>query len=283
MKSILLLGERGKVGTALNSELAKSYNIIGKNSENFNVADFEGVTSLIDNYKPDIVINTVAAQGIDDCERNPERSLRINSLYPKLLAELSNKFEFLLVNFSTECVFKDNEPGNFFIEADRPCPLNVYGLTKYGGDCFVSNIAHRHYIFRLPILFGPSNKNNQFVERMLDKALNQGEKLKVSCDVITSPSYSIDIAKAVKEIIENEMPYGLYHLSNQGAASIYDLMKEIFSNLEVEVELEKVSHKSFQSIGIKNTNTPLKSSKIKSLRPWQEAVADYCKYIKDNF
>lgn len=278
-KKILLLGSTGKMGVALQNELNRGYSIIGKNSTDFEALDFTQVRNLIAQERPDIVINTVAFLGIDPCEKEPEKAFRLNALYPKLLAELSNEFVFLLIHFSTDAVFSDKK-GGFCTEEDHACPLNIYGFTKYGGDCFIQAIAKQYYIFRVSILFGQTHKNTQFVERMLDKVKQGARVLKISDDIITSPTYSSDVAREVRRILESGYEGGLYHIVNEGKASLYELMKEIVNNLALEVKLEKASYRDFPFLGIKNTNTPIKSVKIKSLRPWNDAVKEYCCQIK---
>ena len=278
-KKLLLLGSTGKMGIAIKSVFEKDYSVIGKNTSDFDAQNFKQVRSLIEKINPDIVINTVAFLGIDPCEIEPEKALRLNTLYPKLIAEISNKMNFLFIHFSTDAVF-NNVKGNYYVESDCPSPLNVYGFSKYGGDCFIKSLAKKYYIFRVSVLFGEALKKNQFVEKMLHK-IEEGQKnLKISDDIISSPTYTIDVADEVKKILETEMPYGLYHIANEGKISLYQLMEEVTNNLGVSVKVEKASYNDFSYIGIKNTYTPLLSEKIKPLRPWQDAVKEYCNNIK---
>lgn len=273
-KKLLLLGSTGKMGIALRNVLEGDYLIIGKNSGDFDAYNFQHVRGSIEQNKPDIVINTVAYLGIDPCEKEPEKALRLNTLYPCFLAELSNELGFLLVHFSTDAVF-NNEKGDFYTEKDCPHPLNIYGFTKYGGDCFIQAIAKRYYLFRLSVLFGETTKNSQFVEKMLQK-IKEGQKvLNISADIIGSPTYSKDVARQAKDMLDGSPQFGLYHIANEGKASLYDLMGEIVLNLKLDVEVKKASYKDFPYLGIKNTFTPIKSQKISPLRPWQDAVKEY--------
>ena len=272
---MLLLGSTGKMGVAFTHIFEDDYLIAGKNSSNFDAVNFEQVRNLIEKNTPDIVINTVAFLGIDPCEKDPEKAFRLNTLYPKFLAELSNEKGFLLVHFSTDAVF-NNEKGDFYTEKDCPHPLNMYGVTKYGGDCFIQAIAKRYYIFRIPVLFGETIKSTQFVEKMLQK-VNEGQRvLKIADDIISSPTYSKDVAREVRRILDASYQFGLYHVANEGKASLYDLMKEIIKNLNFDVRVEKASYKDFPFLGIKNTFTPIKSEKITPLRHWRAPIREYC-------
>lgn len=277
-KKILLLGHTGKMGIAVQNIFSDDYSVVGKNSGDFDVADFSQTVNLIEENKPDIVINTVAFIGIDPCEKYPEKAFRLNALYPKLLAEFSNEKKFLLVHFSTDAVFNDDKL-DFYTEEDCPCPLNIYGFTKYGGDCFIQAIAKNYYIFRISVLFGKSVKNTQFVEKMLQKVKEGQRVLKISDDIILSPSYTKDVAAEIRRVLEASYPCGLYHVANKGKASLYELMEVIKKNLDIDFSIEKASYKDFSFSGIKNTYTPIRSEKIDALRSWKEAVKHYCKEL----
>ena len=279
-KKILLLGSTGKMGLAIRSVFGPDYDIAGRNSGDFDAADHRQVGKLIEHEKPDIVMNAVAMLGIDPCEQEPEKALRINTLYPRFLAELSVKKGFLLVHFSTDAVFSGRGRG-FYTEEDTPRPLNVYGLTKYGADCFIRAAAEKYYIFRISALFGEAVKRGQFVEKMLDR-IKQGEKvLRVSDDIISSPSYSKDAAREIKRVLETGAPSGLYHIANKGKTSLCGLMARIVKRLGLDARIEKASYRDFAHIGIKNICTPIRSAKLPPLRPWQEAVDEYCDGLKE--
>lgn len=292
-KKVLLLGHTGKMGIALEEVLstgyykvkgnnlvlfAGDYEVVGKNSKDFDAADFNEVRAMIKEVKPDIVVNTVAFLGIDSCENDPVNALRLNTIYPKLLAELSNENNFLLMHFSTDAVFnniRDKFGKESYVESDSPKPLNMYGFTKYGGDCFIQSIAKEHYIIRLSVLFGKSIRKDQFVEKMFQKIEAGNKTIGVSNDIISSPSYSLDIANESKRILENRLPYGVYHVVNEGKVTLFELIQEIVQNLKLDVKVETASYKDFPYVGIKNTNTPLTSEKLSPLRSWKEAVKDY--------
>ena len=273
-KKILILGASGKMGTAL-SCILDGYILDKRNTSNSDVLDFDNVQSIIEIFKPDIVINSVANLAIDSSEESPYISFKSNTLLPQYLAHLSNTYNFILINFSTDAVFND-EKKDFYIESDKPCPLNMYGMTKYGGDCMIQSISKKFYVIRIPVLFGASYKKDQFVEKTLQNIKNGKKELKIANDVISSPTYSLDVAHKIKEFIESDYEYGVYHVANHGKASLYDLISEILYRLNLDIKIVKASFKDFQYIGRKNTFTPITSEKIIPLRNWQEAIKDYC-------
>ena len=278
MTKILLLGHTGKMGLALYKVLQKEYDVICKNSLDFDATNFVQVEEMVVEVQPDIVINTVAFHGIDSCEKEPERALTINTLFVKLLSELSNKMNFLLVHFSTDAVF-NNQKNFTYVESNTPKPINIYGLTKYGADCFIQAISNKYYIIRYSLLFGENPRNNQLIEKTLYK-IKAGEEIRMADDVVCSPSYSLDIAKEVKRILNSSLPYGIYHVVNRGKATLYEIIVEAAKLLNISPNIKKASHLDFGHLALKNTDTLLTSEKINTLRPWQDALKDYLENFK---
>jgi len=280
MKKVLLLGGTGKMGKALNSALSRDYDIVSVGSKDLDIINKNEVRKIIKANTPDIVINTAALLGIDPCEQDPIRAFEMNMMHPMRLAKLSNEFNFLLVHFSTDAVFSDSETGDSYDEHSTPNPVNVYGMTKLGGDVMIQEISKKFYVIRISVLFGDNDKSNQFVEKMLDNVNDGASEINIANDIIGTPCYSKDVALAVKNIIEEGLEYGLYHTVNDGKGSLYDLMSEISCHMKVlSFTVNRASHKDFAAIGKKNTNTPLKSRKLKTMRHWKDAVKEYCKTL----
>lgn len=279
-KTILFLGHTGKMGSALHKALSLDYTVIGRNSGDFDAADFNSTTALVDEHRPELIINTVAFMGLDQCEQQPEKAQHLNTLFPHHLARISAERGITLLHFSTDAVFS-GEKQDYYTEEDTPSPLNMYGVTKYGGECLVRSNCDRHYIVRVPLLFGQCDRKNQFVEKMLGLAAAGQNTIRVSADLVSSPSYSCDIAAQIRLLLAHEAPCGTYHLANEGRASLYELMTEIAATLDNGMTVEKASYRDFPFIGRKNSCTPLRSVKTASLRPWREAVQDYCRVLRE--
>jgi len=276
---ILLLGSSGKMGTAIRKVFGKE-NLILKNSKDFDALNLESVNKVLNACSPEIIINTVAYMGIDDCEKYPEKALRINTLYPKYLAQYCYKKNIIFINFSTDAVF-DGKRRKFYTENDIPLPVNIYGYTKLGADIFIQNKLQRYYLIRIPILFGPYHKDTQFVEKMLKKGITD-KNIKIANDIFSSPTFSIDIAKQIKKLIKQRYDFGLYHVANAGVASLYEFFNKIVEALELNIKIEEGSYKDFPFIGEKNLYTPLKSVKIAEMQKWEDAVKEYCiNFLKD--
>jgi len=277
-KTLLLLGASGKMGTALGEVFASDYEVIPKTSADFDAANPEGASALIEEAKPNLIVNAVALLGIDRCDREADRAFKINTLFPKILAQSAKQHGACLIHLSTAAVF-DGKKNDYYNENDMPSPLNIYGATKLAGDSMIRAHLKEHYIFRIPIVFGPSTKEDQFTEKMLMKA-KAGETLKVADDVYDSPSYSLDVAAEMKRIVDLESPFGLYHVTNRGKASLYELISYMVKKAGLNVPVERASYRQFTFVGLKNTNTPMTTGKLKPLRSWQRAADDFLELLR---
>lgn len=276
MDRALVLGDTGKLGRALKEAFSSAFEVQGHNRETgLDLDDFAGVARKLREVRPNLVANAVVFSGLDACEKDPDRAFRINALFPRHLARLSGELGFRLIHFSSDAVFDDTKGDAGRVESDAPCPMNVYGLTKFGGDCFVRAEAEAYHIHRLSVLFGPPGKAPQFLERMLARA-SAGERLRVSTDVMCSPSYSADVAARVLEVILKGRSSGLFHTANAGRASLFEVMAEVKANLGLEVVLEEVSHRQVGSTVPRAFRVSLESDAWGPLRSWRDALKSWC-------
>ncbi|MEO5341406.1 MAG: NAD(P)-dependent oxidoreductase [Magnetococcus sp. MYC-9] len=276
----LLLGHTGKMGLALQWAFQQIGTVIGYNSATLDATDLEAVGRVVRQCQPHLIINAIAFVGVDFCEKEPALAQHVNTLLPRRLAQLSQELAVPLIHLSGSTVFGDRQEGAW-TERHCPSPINVYGVTKLAGDCLVAHHAQQHYIFRLPLLFGPSLQPNQFVEKLLAQAEQGTSSLRVANDVFYSPSYSRDLAARMVQLYQEAIPWGVYHLYNGGDPSLYDLMHEFATHLVLSTEIQPATHRDFPSQGAKPLRVPLSSEKLPPLRPWQEAVADYCQLLKE--
>ncbi len=275
---LLLLGASGKMGTALSRAFSDDYDVIPKTSAHFDGADEAGVKALIEETRPHLIVNAVALLGIDRCDQEPELAFKLNTLLPKTCAIMAKKVNACLIHLSTAAVF-DGKKNDFYHESDIPSPLNIYGATKLAGDAMVKAHLKEHYIFRIPIIFGPSSRDDQFTEIMLKRAVD-GQPLRIADDVYDSPSYSLDVAGEIRQTVVKKSPFGLYHITNRGKASLYELVSYFVEKAGLNVPVQRASYRDFPFVGLKNTNTPMTTIKLKPLRSWQRAADDYLALLR---
>lgn len=276
---ILIFGARGKLGSAVARAMADGWEVVALDRQAVDINDPEAVNRLLAEAAPDVAVNAVVFGGVDACEREPERAFAVNTLFPRRLAERAEAQGFTLVHFSSDAVFPDAPPGVWHTESSPAGPPNVYGLTKFGADCLIAATTARAYVLRLSVQFGERPQPTQFLERMLEMALSGRESLRVASDIVVSPSYSRDVAARVRDILESDLAPGLYHLANEGSASLHELVSQAVADLGLPTRVEPVAHTCFPGLGRRNLRTPIRSEKIPPLRPWRLALTDHCRSL----
>ncbi len=279
--AVLVIGAGGKLGSALQRAFARDARVTGLGTRDLDACDFAAVDRVIDRYRPDILVNCAAFLGIDPCERDPERARRLNALYPGHLARRSREAGFKLIHISTDAVFPDLEGDGAYVESSPPGPCNLYGRTKLEGDERVREQGGDYLIARIGLLFGRTQRTTQFVEKMLARVAAGARSLRVAADIESSPCYSADVAAGIRGLVERNAPSGLYHLANQGRASLYTLMSALVEELGLAVEVLPASHHDFPALARKNLCTPLASEKHPPLRPWRQALQAYCRDLRE--
>ena len=272
---VLLLGSTGQVGTAIEESCErKGIACVGLGREQIEITHPEEVESAIGSYAPDVVVNSVAFQAIDKCELHPEEAFSVNSIAVSHLAKLCDKNSVTLMHLGTHTVF-DGTNDDYYTEEDVPNPINIYGASKNVGECLAMNLCRRHYVVRLPTVFG---KRRAGYHGFLDKVLRwiqEGRHLRISDDKIDSFGYAADIADELLAILERGLPFGMYHVTNAGKASYYDLVLKIVRLLGADVHLDRAKDKDFPALGPKPLKTAVRSLKLEPLRGWEEALQAY--------
>ncbi|WP_035587183.1 SDR family oxidoreductase [Hippea jasoniae] len=275
---VCVIGANGLVGNAivdkLNSLGIECLPLLHRDFDITHIDDFEKIES----FCPDIVINTAAYLGVEPCEANPTKAFEVNSLAVKNLAVFCEENGYVLAQVSSDAIFDGKNPP--YDENSTPNPLNMYGLTKFNGELMVRNLCSKYYIFRIPILFGKrKNRGNIFIEKMYNLYKSGKKVLNIADDIVSMPSYNVDVAVKMIEIVINRLEFGIYHIFNGGdGASLYDFAKQFFTLMGIDdVTINRAKAKDFSKYekGKKPLDTRLTSNKLEPLRNWKEALEDY--------
>ena len=133
----------------------------------------------------------------------------------------------------------------------------------------------RHYVVRVPTMFGPRRNNALgFVDKML-ALMRQGRELRIAADKIDSPTYSMDAARRTLELVRANAPYGLYHAVNQGRVSYYDFIVALRDMAGFDNRITAARDADFPALAHKPLRTAMRSDKLEPMRPWQEALSCY--------
>jgi dTDP-4-dehydrorhamnose reductase len=222
-----------------------------------------------------VIVHTAAFTDVEACEEKREEAFRINATGTGNVAKASGRAGSLLIYISTDYVFNGSKRSPYK-EVDEPDPINYYGLTKLQGENRVRGLAARHLIVRTSWLFGPNGKN--FVDTILGKASGV-ESLKVVDDQRGSPTYTGDLARGIKSLIEGELE-GVVHLTNSGDATWFELARCATGLAGLDVEIEPVQSAAYPTKARRPSYSVLASdvlerAGIEPLPPWEQGVKDH--------
>lgn len=215
---------------------------------------------LIERDRPDVVIHAAAWTDVDGCARDPELAMRRNGTAVGELAEACLAVGVDLVLVSTNEVFDGKRTdGRGYRPSDLPRPINPYGASKLAGEIAARTAFARGggtvaadkrtplpagpglAIVRTAWLYGPPGSD--FPAKILaaaDRARAAGEPLRVVGDEVGSPTYTVDLARAIARLVGSGALAGVHHVVNRGTASRAAWARELLRLVGNDVALEEV-------------------------------------------
>ncbi len=226
---LLLIGSKGQVGQELMQILTNLGDLISVDRTTLDLTNSAMISSIIEQNKPDIIVNSAAYTAVDKAESEPELAQQINAIAPKLIAEECTKIGAKLIHISTDYVF-DGTKNTPYLETDLTNPMSVYGKSKLEGEENIKQTGCNYIILRTAWVYGVFGKGN-FVKTML-RLGKEREQLKVVMDQVGTPTHAQDIAQTIANLInqishENQVQK-TYHFTNLGVCSWYDFAVTIF-------------------------------------------------------
>ncbi len=250
------------------------------------ITDAGAVERVLTELRPDAVVHCAAWTTVDaaEDEENKDKVYAINVDGTRNLAKICKEIESKMVYISTDYVFNGQGTTPWTPDCKDYAPLSVYGKTKLEGELAVSELLDRYFIVRIAWVFGLNGKN--FIKTML----NVGKKydtLRVVNDQIGTPTYTLDLARLLVDMVESEK-YGYYHATNEGGyISWYDFTCEIFRQAGYTTKVIPVTTEEYGlSKAARPFNSRLDKSKLveagfQPLPTWQDALRRYLKEIKE--
>jgi len=227
----LITGKNGQVGSCLVEQLNRLPEItfLALDRAELDIANEVQVKRVVDEFKPDIIINAAAYTAVDKAESEVDLAYAINCDGPRFLAEAANEVNAVILHISTDYVFSGDKKGAYS-ESDLTSPQGIYGNTKLAGEKAVIEACSRHIILRTAWVFG--EHGNNFVKTMLRLAKTH-ETLGIVGDQFGGPTYAGDIASALVTIIkaicnDKSTDFGIYHFSGLPHVSWSQFAQVIF-------------------------------------------------------
>ena len=261
--NILVLGGTGQLGQCL-QKVASEQNLTSITFADEvvgNILDMRVLEDLFVQKKPHYVINCAAYTAVDKAEDEVDLARKINRDGAENIANLCLKFDATMLQVSTDFIFEGNIP-SILTETDPTVPISVYGLTKLEGEKAVEAVLEKHYIVRTAWLYSEFAGN--FMKTML-RLGTERDSLGIIADQIGSPTYGVDLAGALLDIIASDKKaYGIYHYSNEGAISWYDFAQAIFELGNVDVIVNPLKTSEYSTKAARPAFSVMDKTKIKT-------------------
>lgn len=273
---VLVTGANGQLGYDVVKELQKrNIECYGAMRQDFDIVDFEATENFIKNYMPDAVIHCAAYTAVDKAEDEQGVCYLVNASATENIAEICKKINAKMLYISTDYVFDGTKDGFYEVD-DKPNPINVYGKTKLLGEQAVQRILDKYFIVRISWVFG--EHGNNFVKTMLHLGKERKE-INVIADQYGSPTYTIDLAPLLVEMIQTEK-YGIYHATNEGVCTWVEFAEEIFKIAGMDVKVNHITTAEYPTRAKRPMNSRLskvnlKNNRFKIFRIWQKATKEF--------
>ena len=266
---IIITGSKGQLGRSI-QELSPDYpelSFVFTDVEELDICDSAKVEAFFASERPSAVVNCAAYTAVDKAEKEVVFAENINHQAVANLAKACKKSGAYLVHISTDYLFDGNKSSPYH-EKDIVRPQSVYGITKLEGETAILRAEIKSVIIRTSWLY--SAYGNNFVKTML-RLGGEREQLGVVADQVGTPTYAGDLAKVILDILRmtatdsKKFTTGIYHYSNEGAASWYDFTKAIFEYTSgIRCQVNPIDTAAYPTPAARPAYSVLNKSKIKS-------------------
>ena len=277
MAKVLVIGAGGQLGQCIKKIVAKRsiLDVVFPEEGAANILNVEDLSTLFSHEKPAYIINCAAYTAVDKAEDEADIARAVNETGARNLAQLCEQHQATLVHISTDFVFEGNDI-KLLKEDDVAKPISVYGATKLDGELAIIEELDQHIILRTSWLY--SEFANNFVKTMLKLGADRDE-LNIIADQVGTPTYAIDLANAIFDIIQNpEKKYGIYHFSNEGVTSWFDFAKAIFDLSGTQVRVNPIPTSAYPTKATRPHFSVMDKTKIKKdyniiVPYWKDSLA----------
>lgn len=279
---LLVTGAAGQLGTDVVSLFCKAgHVVIACDRDMLNITDLSACFMTLNEQRPDAIIHCAAYTAVDLAEQEMDAAYTVNAVGTRNMVVASERIGAKFCYISTDYVF-DGSSENPYHEYDNTNPQTIYGKSKLAGENLVQNLSSAYFIVRTSWVYGLHGKN--FVKTMLRLGAEKPE-LKVVNDQLGSPTYTVDLARFLLELIQTEK-YGVYHASNTGSCTWHEFAETIFAEAEnisgrtYTVRVNPCTTEEFPLPAPRPRNSVMEHISIRTngltdLRPWREGLSDF--------
>ena len=277
---LLITGGLGLLGREIARVFDGSAGIRTTDREEWDVTDPAACRREVDGFRPDVVVHCAAWTAVDRAESEQEMARILNVEGTRNVARACRERGALMVTFGTDYIF-DGASSRPYREEDPANPLSVYGKTKWAAEQALREEGGDHLLVRTQWMFGPAGRN--FIRTILEKA-RRGETLRVASDQVGCPTFSRDLAVAVRTLL-GARARGTVHFSSEGETSWFGLARYVLERSGLPAALLSPARtRDLPYPAPRPAYGVLSKEKYRAVtgaspRPWEEAVGEYLEMI----
>jgi dTDP-4-dehydrorhamnose reductase len=259
-RRILITGAGGQLGRALRQAFSDD-DVLALTHADWDVT--HPAPAAVQRDDLDLVLHTAAWTDVDGAEADPQGAAAVNVAGVAHAAALKAP----LVTFSTDYVF-DGRKRLPYVESDGPNPVSAYGRTKLHGEATAGRDA---WVVRTSWLFGPTGHN--FLRTML-RLGEERDEVAVVDDQRGSPTFVGHLAEAVRGLVDDDLPLGLWHVAAAGDCTWADFAEAIFDDGGVDCRVRRVSSAEVERPALRPAYSVLRSERpdAPELPHWRDGL-----------
>jgi dTDP-4-dehydrorhamnose reductase len=280
MPTIIVTGKNGQLGNALEKLSAQypAYDFVFADRETLNLSDAVSIGNIFAAHKPQYFVNCAAYTAVDKAESDKENAKAINADAVETIAKQCALFNTKLIQISTDYVFNGNGTAPYKT-GEATEPVNYYGYTKWMGEQNALQYNGQSIIIRTSWVY--SYHGNNFVKTML-RLMKERPELKVVNDQRGCPTYAVDLAEAIMQIIVagedgHKFEPGIYHYSNTGNITWFQFAEAIKEAAGLSCTIYPITTDQFPTPAKRPAYSVMDTSKITEvynveIKDWQQRL-----------
>ena len=278
----MVTGGSGQLGYDVIRVLeARGVDFVAPTHDELELTSPEAVNTYMTKEQPDAVIHCAAYTAVDKAETESGACERVNHEATEYLVKAAEQISAKFLYVSTDYVFNGQGTTPYETDTER-APLNVYGLSKLGGERAVETFSTRGFIVRISWVFGSNGGN--FVKTILRLADTKDE-ISVVDDQTGSPTYTKDLAPLLVDMVMTDK-YGTYHATNEGFTTFKQFAEEIVKQSGKTLKINPTTTEAYGAPATRPLNSRLSKQSLtdagfQTLPTWQDALGRFLKELAE--
>lgn len=279
MRSVLITGAFGQVGSALSRIMYQEYKLTltgrtippGEKGICLDIRNALALGEVIKAVQPDVIIHLAAMTSVDGCELEPECAAEVNIAG---VEHVCSEYSGHIIYLSTDYVF--NGKNGPYSETDPTDPINVYGATKLAGERILLENNPGHLVLRSNVVYDYNPHTRASFLNWVIQSLKNKQEIQVVHDQINNPTWAESLARVIKLCIEKEI-CGVAHWGDADYMNRLDFAVKIANTFDLNADLIKpITTEELNQPAQRPLNSGLKTDYLKGRLGITPLVVEEC-------